>query len=107
MQIPPEIKAVFEEIKLAIDESCSKKNAGIAFRTAESRGLPKVEGNSDVTAIIYDFEKSFDGGFVLKLNFKSYDTSRSFEIRPDVNRFALNLIGPDGVGDRHTNSYEA
>lgn len=107
MQIPTDAKAVFDDIKFAIDESCSMKNAGVAFNAAEKHGLPKVEDESDVTAIIYNFERSFDGNFVVKLNFKSYDTSRTFEVRPDRNRFTLSLNGPDGVADKHTNSYES
>lgn len=98
-------REAFEAIKTAIDDACLKKNDSIAFQAAEREGLTKSEDTSDVTRTIFKFDKVWNDGWELHLKFESYDTSRTFEMRPDINKFALELKEP--VTHTHTNSFES
>jgi hypothetical protein len=53
---------------------------------------------------LYQYEGVFDDGEVT-LHFESYDSSKTFEIRPDVNKFDLKLKQGGKEVDTYGNGY--
>lgn len=102
--ILPTADAVFDQLKAAIDSACAAKDYQIALDAAKAASLEQ----SDVSrgfSMRLEFHGAFAGGTVT-LEFRSYDQSQAFSIRPDMNRFVLRLV-VDGQQLRlHRNEFE-
>lgn len=96
----------FDKLRALIDQACRECSFGIAIRGAEAHGMVGGQGNNR-WSLDYDFELLDATGAKVALNYHSYDQSKAFSIRPDMNEFELTLTDANGVTTRrHSNEYE-
>lgn len=95
----------FDKLRALIDQACRECSFGIAIRGAEAHGMVGGQGNNR-WSLDYDFELVDTTGAKVALNFHSYDQSKAFSVRPDMNKFELTLTDANGVTRRHSNEYE-
>lgn len=95
----------FDKLCAHIDQACRECSFGIAIRGAEAHGMVGGQGNNR-WSLDYDFELVDSTGAKVVLNFHSYDQSKAFSVRPDMNKFELTLTDASGVTRRHSNDYE-
>ncbi|MFS8183744.1 hypothetical protein ACMG4P_19615 [Pseudovibrio denitrificans] len=96
----------FDTLKIAIDAACSQESYLPAESAASSLGMGFYDDNSKITRT-YDryYSKSYDDGHLLTLHIWSYDTSKTFDIRPDINKFEIRLIQNEATVASHTNAF--
>ncbi|CAB3808014.1 hypothetical protein LMG28614_06720 [Paraburkholderia ultramafica] len=98
-------KEAFQKLEVLIDQACDDCSFGIAIRGAEALGMIGGKGNNQ-WSLDYDFELVDDSGEKVALSFHSYDQSKAFSVRPDMNKFELTLTATTGVATVHRNQYE-
>lgn len=95
---------VFDQLKAALDRACAIKDYQIALDAATAAGLQRNDVSRGFSMRL-EFYGSFAGGAVT-LEFRSFDQSQTFSIRPDMNRFALRLLADDQQLRHHANEFE-
>lgn len=95
----------FDKLRVLIDQACRERSFGIAIRGAEAHGMVSGQGNNR-WSLDCDFELVDATGAKVALNFHSYDQSKAFSVRPDMNKFALTLMDANRVTRRYSNQYE-
>lgn len=95
---------VFAELKQAVDRACAAKDYGIAVEAAKALGFQKID-ESKSFSLRLKFIGQFGDGTVI-LEFRSWDQSQAFSVRPDMNRFTLTLKTGEQVVREHRSEFE-
>jgi hypothetical protein len=96
---------VYDRLRALIDQACRDCSFEIAIRGAEALGMVGGQGDSRWT-LDYEFEFVDHAGAKVGLNFHSYDQSKAFSVRPDMNKFELTMTDTSGITSNHRNNYE-
>jgi hypothetical protein len=104
MEDSGDAEEVFEELKRAIDQACSAADYGLAVEKAKVLGLQKLD-ESKSFSLRHRYVRQF-GGATVSLEFRSWDQSQAFSIRPDMNRFTLSHGAEGKVLATYSNEYE-
>ena len=95
------VKPIYDELRAAIDLSCSDKSRLAVEKVLEKHGFHKdIKSSGFKEQIEYDLS-GLDGW--IRLGFESYDKSKTFSVKPDINKYELELWTR---AERHTNCYE-
>lgn len=97
-------KDAFAALKHEIEQAVSLKEWSRVEASAVARGLSKTD-ISTIYALAYDYELQCEDERRVRLEFVSRDTSRAFQVLPDIYKFELTLIDGETVVDRYANSY--
>jgi len=92
----------FERISLAMDRAVIEKSLSSAQAEAECCGLSEVSTKNGHS---HRWEFA-DGALVLALDWRWYDQSKSFAIRPDMNVMVLTIANGNQVIRRIEKRYE-
>lgn len=95
----------YDLLKTAIDDAVSRKNYLTAISAAEGLGLRGGAKEHPTHLASYQYGISFTGGDEVVFGFASYDGSKTFDIRPDVNSFSLQLKRGGRQINSHSDSY--
>jgi hypothetical protein len=95
----------FGKLRELVNEACRQCSFSIAIRGAEAHGMVGGKGNNQ-WSLDYDFELVDASGAKVTLKFHSYDQSKAFSVRPDMNKFEVTLTDAAGVTKHHDNQYE-
>lgn len=99
-------KDMYRQLQRLVDEACRDDSFHIATQGAAALGMSG--GRVEKNIFTLDYEYSFrdeEGGSVL-FRFHSYDQSKAFDVRPDMNKFEVKFTSASGVSETHTNQYE-
>jgi hypothetical protein len=96
---------VFDKLRVLIDEACDQCSFQIAIRGAEALGMSGGQSKNR-WALDYDFEHVDISGAKATFSFHSYDQSKAFSVRPDMNKFKVTLTDSAGLVTVHQNQYE-
>lgn len=91
-------------IRTAIDTSAEAKSDG-AWRSAVTAAGLQSQGDKGSSGIDEDFLGTF-GPLELRVNYRWYDTSKTFQPGPDRTRVILEVRHAGKVIDSYTNGYE-
>ncbi|SCX28093.1 hypothetical protein DSM25558_4370 [Agrobacterium sp. DSM 25558] len=95
-----------ETIKAAIDNSSEQKSDGPWANAVEAAGLVAQNKPSDVSRTDEDYVRAF-GTVELRVNHTCRDTSKTFQMRPDVTVIKLELVQNGKVIDSYANGYQS
>lgn len=102
MPVSDSLHSKFERISLAMDRAVIEKSLSLAQAEAEHCGLSEVPPKNGQS---HRWEFT-DGTLVLALDWRWYDQSKSFSIRPDMNVMVLTISDGDQVIRRIEKRYE-
>ena len=97
---------LYDALVASVKKACVEKNYVGTLDLCKTEAMNGGEQTYNAIGQHYIYEKSFEDGGDVKLEFKWYDKSKPFSIQPDINRFAVTLSRSTGADLRHTNSYE-
>lgn len=99
-------KEVYRKLQSLVDEACLKESFRVAIAGAEALGMNGGQVKKNIFSLDYQFEMVDELSSKAELQFHSYDQSKAFDIRPDMNKFKVTLTHPTGISEIYTNEYE-
>jgi hypothetical protein len=99
-------KSLFENLVRQIDSDCTKKNCSDSLALCQASGMQGGRRSGGGMGEHFIYELDFDNGDRVEFDFKWYDRSQAFSIRPDVHRFTVTYKPSDGMPLSHSNAYE-
>lgn len=97
---------LYDALVASVENACANKNYVGTLDLCRTEAMGGGEQTYNAIGQHFIYEKAFDDGSEVKLEFKWYDKSKPFSIQPDINRFAVTLSRSTGAELRHTNSFE-
>jgi len=99
-------KNIYRELQRLIDEACRVDSFHVAIEGAQALGMTGGRVEKNIFTLDYEFKASDESGASVVLQFHSYDQSKAFDVRPDMNKFEIVLTHPSGLSESHKNQYE-
>jgi hypothetical protein len=96
---------VFGRISALVEQACRECDFRIAILGAKEFGMVGGRDNNS-WGLDYDFKLVDSEGAKVLLKFHSYDQSKAFSVRPDMNKFEVTLTVSNGPGRQYQNQYE-
>ena len=96
---------VFGRLRALVDEACESCSFRIAIDGAAALGMSGGRTGGPYS-LDYDYAFADDAGGKVELSFHSYDQSKAYSVRPDMNKFTVTLAGSETGTTTHHNQYE-
>ncbi len=97
-------RQAYDQLKTAIEAAVDQKNYTVALGVAEELDMTGGETGHTTHLADYAYNRTYEDGEVT-FQFVAYDTSKTFEPRPDVNQFRLELRSGGKRVDSHSTAY--
>lgn len=98
-------KAIFDSLKSAINEACENEASLEITELAFKHSMIGGEEPYGAVGQKFVFSKTFPDGSKIDMEYKWYDTSKTFSIQPDINKYSLAYTDASGKKTTHSNSY--
>ena len=85
---------LYEDVLAIIKAAANEADAPAVFREFDELGFQKVEATDHKFHEGYLRTEGYDSVFV---QYRYYDTSKAFSMRPDMNVFLVKLLGQQGT----------
>ena len=96
MAVLTEATTAFYDLKAAITRACNGQDVVLLFPEAKRHGLFRGDSPPEGMRLGFEVERSWKDRATLRLALRSYDQSRSFQTRPDMNIITL-VLTDNGV----------
>ena len=99
-------KTLYETLVRQIETDCAKKNYNDTLAHCQASGMRGGKRSDSGMGEHFIYELDFDNGDRVEFDFKWYDPSQAFAIRPDIHQFKVSFKSNTGTSLSHSNAYE-
>lgn len=97
---------LYDALVQQIEVDCAGKSFGGSLKLCEAEGMQGGEKKYGAMGQHYLYELEFSNGDRVEFEFKWYDQSKTFSIRPDIHKFYVTYKPKDGKPLSHSKAYE-